>query len=256
MSGVAYRLTEFIRPENGRCLIVDTSAGLSLGALPGLEHFTRSITPILPLVDGLVCSPGQARQIPKRNRQEAGLLIRMDWSNTLRGNDFVLPTAVPTRLPILTPSDALELGAAGMVSTFLLGYEEEIEADCLRSTVQWALEGKSLGIPLVVEVQATGARVSLPGKAVELGVSYALEGGADVIVIPHPGRKSLETIASFVCVPWLIKASSPQAALAEAEEGLAAGAAGLWLDHALFAEPEPAGLASQLLALIHNKAAA
>jgi DhnA family fructose-bisphosphate aldolase class Ia len=246
VDGKLCRLREFLRAEGGRGLIVDASAGLSLGALRGLEDFEGSVRPILALVDGVVCSPGQLRRLTNGTRGEAGLLVRMDWNNTLRGSDFVLPPATPHRVPILTPQDALDLGAVAMVGTFLLGYEEEIEAASLRNTVQWALEGNALGLPLVMEVQANGPRVSLPDKAVELGASYALEGGADVVVIPHPGHKSLETIATFVSVQWLVKPSSLENASAELDEALSLGGAGLWLDHRVFTLPDPIGTLTQL----------
>ena len=89
-------------------------------------------------------------------------------------------------LTLLDAGDALELGATGMVLSFLLGYEETVEAACLKTTVQLALAGKDLGLPLLVEVCPSGPRVSLPGKAVESGASYALESGADVVVVPSP----------------------------------------------------------------------
>jgi DhnA family fructose-bisphosphate aldolase class Ia len=240
MNSVTYRLNEFIRPADRRTLILDTSAGLVLGVLPGLEDYPSALRGALPLVDGVVCSPGQIGHLNGRNRADAALLVRMDWSNTLRANDFVLPPSETKHLPILAPQDALDLGAAGMVASFLLGYEEEVEAACLKSTVRWALAGQTLGLPLVVEVRADGPRVSLPDKSVELGASYALEGGADVIVVPNPGRRSLEILGAFVSVPWLIKATRLESAAADLEEGLACGACGLWLDHTVFGLPQPA----------------
>jgi DhnA family fructose-bisphosphate aldolase class Ia len=252
MDGLTYRLNEFIRPLDRRGLIVDSSAGLALGSLPGLEDYTQGARGVLGIIDGLVCSPGQLRRLGERTRGDGALLVRMDWTNTLRGPDFVLPPASARRLAVLTPQDALDLGAAGMVTSFLLGYEEEIEAACLKSTVQWALEGKTIGLPLVVEVCPNGPRVSLYDKAVELGASYALEGGADVIVVPRPGRKSLESLAAFVSVPWLVKASSPQTALAELDEALEYGAAGLWLDHAIFAAANPAAALRPLAGKLHG----
>jgi len=252
MHGVTYRINEFIRPADQHSLMVDSSAGLALGALPGLEDYAQGVSRALPLVDGLVCSLGQLRRLGQRTQADAALLVRMDWNNTLRGDDFVLPPAVPQHLPLLDPQDALDLGAAGMVASFLLGYDEEIEANCLRNTVQWALQGKALGLPLVVEVRPDGPRVSLPDKAIELGASYALEGGADVIVVPHPGRKSLETLGAFLSVPWLVKASRPQDAAAELDEALSFGAAGLWLDHAVFGLPDPAASLRPLAARLHT----
>jgi hypothetical protein len=205
-----------------RSLIVDASACLSLGALKGLENFSISVRPILNLVEGLVCSPGQVCKLDALQKTDASLLVRMDWNNTLRGRDFVLPCNHPYQIPILTAQDARDIGASAMVTTFLLGYEEEIEALCLKSTVQLALEGKKIGLPLLVEVQTTGDRILLPGKAVELGASY-------------PGSNSLQTIGKFVSVPWLLKPTSLDHAAPEMQEALSAGASGLWLDHSLFA---------------------
>lgn len=251
MPGVEYRLREFLPPADQRALLVDASAGLALGALPGLEHFSEAVTPLRRVVDGLVCSPGQIGKLSRATQADAGLLVRMDWSNSLRDASFVLPPMSTQRVPLLSAEDALELGACGMVTTFLLGYEEEIEAGCLRSTVQLALCGRELGLPLVVEVQPGGPRVSVYGKAVELGASYALEGGADVIVVPHPGLASLETLGKFVSVPWLVKPTGLDTARQELAEALAAGACGLWLDHTMFGRQAPRTWLDELHQAVH-----
>ena len=236
MNGIEHRLQKIFE-LNRPCILVDTSAGLSLGTLPGLENFYIAVRPVLPLVEGVVCSPGQIGRLEALQKTDAALLVRMDWNNTLRKADFVLPSSTAQRVSILTPQDALDLGADGMVSTFLLGYDEKVDADCLRSTVQMALEGKKLGLPLVIEIQPTGSRVSLPGKAVELGASYALEGGADGIVVPYPGKVSLKTISEFVSVPWLLCPTNLNNAIAELQDALDLGAAGLWLGHEIFVNP-------------------
>lgn len=252
MDGKLYRLREFIRPEDGHSLIVDASGGLALGALPGLEDFGAAARSVLPVVDGLVCSPGQLRRNLTRTRDEASLLVRMDWTNTLRGSDFVLPPGNVQRLPLLTVADALDLGATAMLSSFLLGYEEDIEAACLRHTVQWSMEGNTLGLPLIVEVRANGPRVSIRDKAIELGASYALEGGADAIALPYPGRKSLENIATMMSVPWLIKPSQVDKAAAELREAIELGCAGLWLDHTVFALPNTVTVLQDFAMRLHQ----
>jgi DhnA family fructose-bisphosphate aldolase class Ia len=247
MKGLDYRLKEFL-PASGRsAVLVDTSAGLALGALPGLEDFQKAVRPLLPIVEGVVCSPGQLRRLGSRTRGEAALLVRMDWTNTLRGEGFTLPPEKISYLTLLDAGEALALGATGMVLSFLLGYEEAVEAACLKATVQLALKGKDLGLPLVVEVCPGGPRVSLPGKAVELGASYALEGGADVVVLPQPGPDSLETISNMLSVPWLLKPASADSADTEWESARGLGAAGLWLDHTWLAPDMPlAGLAARV----------
>jgi len=85
MSNKPYRMSELINPADGHSLLVDTSKRLVLGTLPGLEHFIEAVSPLLPLLDGIVTSPGQARKLGPRTRQDAALLIRSDWTNALRG---------------------------------------------------------------------------------------------------------------------------------------------------------------------------
>jgi DhnA family fructose-bisphosphate aldolase class Ia len=110
MKGLDYRLMEFLAASGNPALLVDTSAGLSLGALPGLEDFEKAVQPILPMVEGVVCSPGQLRRLKNRTRHDAALLVRMDWTNTLRGKEFPLPPEKASYLTLLNAGDALELG--------------------------------------------------------------------------------------------------------------------------------------------------
>jgi DhnA family fructose-bisphosphate aldolase class Ia len=256
MDSKTYRLREFINPASGRSLIVDTSAGLALGTLPGLEQFGEAVGPVLPLVDGLVTSPGQARKLAGRTRADGALLVRADWTNALRNADFVLPPETINHLPLLAPQAAMDLGASASVIHFLLGHEEQIEADCLRLTVQLAVEGSKIGMPLIVDVQPLGPRVVLRAKAIELGVSYALEGGADGVAVPWPDAKSFETILTMAAeVPIWVKPSSLNAE-AELQEALSLGAAGLWLGAEVFGVSSPVEALQKLRAMVHATQAA
>ena len=253
MNSKSYRLREFINPVDNHSLIIETSGGLSLGPLPGLEHFSEAVSPILPLGDGIVCSPGQARKLSGRTRQDAALLVRADWTNALRSADFVLPPETISHIPLLSPQDALDLGASALVLFFLLGHTEEIEAGCLHRTVQTALDGTQIGMPLIVDVQPIGPRVVLYKKAVELGVSYALEGGADGVAIPWPGSESFKTIMTMSAeVPIWVKPSTLEGAQAELSQTLELGGAGLWLGEEIFAQPDPGKLLETFGAAIHQ----
>jgi DhnA family fructose-bisphosphate aldolase class Ia len=253
MESKIYRMREFLNAADGRSLVLDVSAGLSLGPLPGLEDFPKALQPVLPLVDGLVASPGQTRRLGGRSRAEAALLVRADWTNALRGPDFVLPPETVSHIPLLEPAEALDLGVSAAVLYFLLGYEEQIEAGCLRQTVQHALQGGQAGLPLILDVHPTGPRVVLPGKAVQLGVSYAFEGGADGVAIPWPGADALEPVLVMAAgAPVWIKPSSMDTALAEMEAALELGATGLWLDERVFALPDPAAAVFSFSGRLHQ----
>jgi DhnA family fructose-bisphosphate aldolase class Ia len=253
LNSKSYRLGEFINPSDGRSLIVEASAGLSLGPLPGLEDFSGSVIPILPFVDGIVASPGGARRLAGRSRQDAALLVRADWSNALRGPEFVLPPETISHLPLLTAQDALDLGASGLVIHFLLGHEERIEAGCLNLTVQAALAGSKIGMPLIVDVQPIGPRVVLPEKAIELGVSYALEGGADGVAVPWPGKDSFETVIKMAAgSPVWVKPTSLENSKSELESCLELGGSGLWLGEAVFNLSDTPGSLQSYNAALHG----
>jgi DhnA family fructose-bisphosphate aldolase class Ia len=252
MSSKLYRLHELINPADSRSLVIDTSNALSVGSLPGLEDFSKAVIPLLSLIDGIVTSPGQARNLSMRTHQDAALIVRGNWTNALRGDDFVLPPEKINYVSLLTPSDALDLGAAALVIHFLLGYEEEIEAKCLHQAVHLSLEGARVGMPILVDVQPTGPRVALWSKAIELGVSYILESGADGIAIPWPGGASLETIQKMAGnVPVWVKPGCLELSDPVFTETLVLGCTGFWLNEGLFTTDDPGGLLRLIAELVH-----
>jgi DhnA family fructose-bisphosphate aldolase class Ia len=251
MNHKQYRLKELTTHADGRSLVLDTSNGLIFGALPGLEHFTEALKPLLPLLDGVVTSPGQAQNLGTRMRQEAALLVCADWTNALRGKDFVLPSETIQYLPLIGSSDALELGANALVTHFILGHEEIIEAECLKRIVSLSMDGIALGMPVIANVQPVGPRVVLRNKAIELGVSYAIEGGADGMIIPWPGTSSFENILEMTSgMPVWVKPGSLKADSVEIADALRMGAIGLWLDERLFVD-DPVARLQQLHDLVH-----
>ena len=248
-----YRMHELFNPGDGRSLVLDTSGGLSLGALPGLEDYKEAVTAVLPVVDGVVASPGQSRSLMSRSRTDAGLLISGDWTNAFRGAEFVLPPEHINYIPLIDAADALDLGGNALVMHFLLGHDEEIDAACMRRVVHLAMEGATVGMPLIVNIHPIGPRVVLRSKAIELGVSYALEGGADGIAIPWPGGASFVDVQTMTAeVPVWVRPQTADPASSEINEMLAAGVSNLWLGESLFAEEDPVHTAEAFAARVHD----
>jgi DhnA family fructose-bisphosphate aldolase class Ia len=90
-------------------------------------------------------------------------------------------------------------------------------------------------------------------KAIELGVSYALESGADGIAIPWPGEKSFKTILAMCGdLPIWVKPGDPLLDAQALGTILELGAAGLWLDERVFGLDDPLGSLQAIKALLHD----
>jgi DhnA family fructose-bisphosphate aldolase class Ia len=205
-------------------------------------------------MDGIVTGPGQARVLGARTRTDPALLVQSDWTNALRGDEFVLSPETITVVPLLSVEDSLDLGANALVMNFILGHEEEIEAGCIQRLANLFLRGLSLGMPVIVNVLPVGPRVVLMNKAIELGVSYSLEGGADGVVIPWPGSDSFQTILTMCSgMPVWVKPSSMETNSPELLEAMQSGATGIWLDEKLFALENPLARLQEFHHLAHAK---
>ena len=107
-------------------------------------------------------------------------------------------------------------------------------------------------MPLLVDVLPIGPRVVIMNKAIELGVSYAIEGGADGIILPWPGLQSFKTIQAMCNgLPVWVKPGSLELGRPELADALQLGATGFWLDERIFAIDDPAEVLQSFKSLLH-----
>ncbi len=242
--GKTLRLAEFWR-EGQRSLLADVSMPGALGPMPGLETPSEVVKTLAPLVEGLIVNPGIAETHAGAFAGKLGAapLVRLDWTNAQRPRDFVLPPHEVRRVSLGTAEDALQLGACAAVASFLLGYDEDFEAGSVQSISLLSRECDQLSLPLFIDVCPVGPKID-PAKfdgAVQLGVSFMVEGGADALSIPLPGAKALDLLLKFTPVPLFLQVDGA-AALINADAGalkaaLEAGCAGLVLGSRALADP-------------------
>ena len=188
-------------------LWIDTTVASSTGAPAGLEDIKAALGRVRGS-DAVVLNPGQAQRFAGHfgGPRRPGLLIRVDWTNVFRGKDHPTPCNEPVYCPIALPDDALILGASAAVATLLLGLDETFEANNVRHVGRLARQASKQNTPIVIDVRPLGPRTSsenLP-DTILLGTSMALELGADILVIPYPGKDALGTAVSFVSVPIIL----------------------------------------------------
>mgnify|MGYP005842408507 CR=1 FL=1 len=253
--GKALRRAEFWR-EGQKSLLADISLPGALGPLPGMETPAEAVKALAPRVDGLIVNPGVAETFADAfvGKLGAAPLVRLDWTNAVRPADFVLPPAHVRRIALGAAEDALELGACAAVASFLLGYDEDFEAASIQSISFLARACERLSLPLLVDLRPIGPKIE-PAKfdsAVQLGVSFMVEGGADAISIPLPRKTpALKLLLDFSPAPLFLQVEDA-AALKHEDAGaylaaLEIGCAGLALDSRALADPVGAAEAAHAL---------
>ena len=200
-----YRISEILTHQLS--LWVDTTVASSIGAPVGLEDIRAAVERVRGS-NAVVLNPGQAEQLAGKfgGAHRPGLVVRLDWTNVFRGKRHPTPCQEPVYCLIAQPDEALALGASAVMATLLAGFDEAFEADNVREVARFARQATRDNIPLAIDVRPLGPRVSDENRAdtILLGASMALELGADILVIPYPGRDALHTAVSFVSVPIVV----------------------------------------------------
>lgn len=239
--GKILRLSEFWQ-EGQKSLLVDATLPGALGPLPGLESPSVLVEQLATLADGLILNPGLADRFADRFSGKLGAapLVRLDWTNVARPADFCLPLHTPRRVSLASPTDAVQMGATAAVASLLLGFDEEFEAHNIQAIAFAAREAVRVSLPLLADIHLAGPKVDPARRdaAIELGVSFMVEAGADGIFLPLPSAKSLRLLLEYAPIPLFIRIDTA-AALHDLSGALSAGIAGLVVgDHALAAADE------------------
>jgi len=206
--GKTIRISDFIDATDKRSLIVDTTIASAIGASKGLENLSGFIESICYFCDGIMVNPGSAEHQAGllAGKYRAAPIIRMDWTNAYRDQAFCLPANVVKRVNISNPIDALTLGASAVVASFLLGFDDEFEANNIKDLSFLARGCHQISLPLMVDIRAIGEKVVAANfeESIKLGVSFIQELGADIIIIPECSLENVDYICSWLSVPVLL----------------------------------------------------
>ncbi|MBN2011305.1 hypothetical protein JW960_18315 [candidate division KSB1 bacterium] len=254
-TGKTIRLSDFIHPKDKRCLMVDTTITSTLGAITGLEDFGTVLKSINELVDGIIINPGQLEHQAEQlgGKRRATPIVRVDWTNAYRHNDFCLPVSNVKRLMISNGDDAFQLGASAVIASLLLGFNDEFEANNIKELSLLARECHPISMPVIIDIRPIGPKVSLGNfsESIKLGVSFMLELGADALIIPTCDSETYQTIARWISVPVLLRLNEfpPESNMKQMFD---AGVAGIVLAEDIFAVSDYAQKIENLKTIIHQ----
>jgi DhnA family fructose-bisphosphate aldolase class Ia len=249
--------------KHRRAVIIPYDHGAYSGVVQGLEdplHLTERIA--RSHADAVLVTPGVLRTIAPA-LGNLGVVLRIDGAHTS------FATAPTDFLSMLTPEDAVRLGADAVIVFTFIGMSDE--ASSLQRLGRTAAEAELWGVPLVAEVLAPGylnnhfgTRVFPAAKrnadmvAETRNVSrIAVETGAEIIKTRYTGdvagfRTVVESCLAPVIVAGGPKTDGTDESLLElAHDCVEAGAAGLIFGRNVWQHPKMERLINALCAVVH-----
>jgi len=258
-TGYSIRLGRLFNSETGRSFITAVDHGVTIGVPAGAENIVATLEKIVAgSPDAVLVSPGTLEKAGQvfAQRGSPSPIVRADW---IINDPYINDLGEGYRV-LITPSEALALGADAVVMFLMIGANDgQLFADNVRAVAQGAQEAHRVGLPLIVEVVLWGTRIEDKKDADRLawGSRMAVELGADAIKTEYTGdpesmRKIIDTCGAPVLLLGGSKSSNPEALWQGTRAAIEAGAKGVIYGRNVWQADDPVGVSRHLREIIHG----
>lgn len=241
--GMRARLSRVFDPADGKTVMLAFDHGYFQGPTSGLERLDRSILPLVPQADALMCTRGALRTtIPADNGK--GIVLRAS------GGPSVLNDLSNEEIAV-SIDDAVRLDAAALAVQVFVGGENETKS--IKNMTTLVDQGQAAGIP-VLAVTAVGREMVRDARYFRLATRISAELGA-AFVKTYYVEDGFETITSACPVPIVIaggKKVEEQEALRIAYQAMQEGAAGVDMGRNVFQSEHPNAMLSAVRGVVHD----
>ncbi len=241
--GLRARMSRVFDPADGKTVMLAFDHGYFQGPTSGLERLDRSILPLVPQADALMCTRGALRTtIPADNGK--GIVLRAS------GGPSVLKELSDEELAV-SIDDAVRLDAAALAVQVFVGGENETKS--IRNMTTLVDQGQATGIP-VLAVTAVGRDMVRDARYFRLATRISAELGASFVKTYYV-EEGFETVTSACPVPIVIaggKKVEEKEALRVAYRAIQEGAAGVDMGRNVFQSAHPAAMLSAVRGVVHD----
>lgn len=241
--GMRARLSRVFDPRDGKTVMLAFDHGYFQGPTSGLERLDRSILPLVPQADALMCTRGALRTtVPADNGK--GIVLRAS------GGPSVLNELSNEEIAV-SIDDAVRLDAAALAVQVFIGGENETKS--VRNLTTLVDQGQATGIP-VLGVTAVGKDMVRDARYFRLATRISAELGA-AFVKTYYVEEGFETVTSACPVPIVIaggKKVEEREALRVAYRAIDQGAAGVDMGRNVFQSEHPAAMLTAVRGVVHD----
>lgn len=241
--GMRARLSRIFDPADGRTVMLAFDHGYFQGPTSGLERLDRSIVPLIPQADALMCTRGALRTtIPADSGK--GIVLRAS------GGPSVLKELSDEELAV-SIDDAVRLDAAALAVQVFVGGDNETKS--VKNLTTLVDQGQATGIP-VLAVTAVGRDMVRDARYFRLATRISAELGA-AFVKTYYVEEGFETVTSACPVPIIIaggKKVEEREALRVAYRAMQEGAAGVDMGRNVFQSEHPEAMLQAVRGVVHG----
>src|SRR5213083_3546963 len=245
--GMRNRLSRIIKPSTGHAVMLAVDHGYFMGPTHKLEEPRKTIEPLLPYADAIMCTRGVLRTSvdPKTS---VPIVLRVS------GGASVIGESLTNEATTTSFKDAIRLNVAAVALSIFVGTQHEHQT--LKSLGQLVNLGEDYGIP-VLAVTAVGKELEKrDARYLGLACRIASEFGAHFVKTYY--CEDFSKVVESCPVP-LVVAGGPKLdteldALELAYDAIQEGARGVDMGRNIWQSSNPVGMIRGIRAIVHERA--
>ena len=241
--GMANRLSNIIKPDTGKTVMLAVDHGYFLGPTSGLEDPGATVKPLIDYADTLMLTRGVLRSSIDPN-------INVPIVLRVSGGTSVLKEDLSDEGLTVSIRDAIRLNVAGVALSIFVGAPNERES--LLNMAELIDEATEYGIP-VLAVTAVGKEMVRDSRYLSLATRIAGELGANLVKTYF--CEGFERVVETSPVPVVIaggKKIPEKEALVLAHNAVTAGAVGVDMGRNIFQSEAPVAMIRAVREVVHN----
>src|SRR5216117_2206527 len=245
--GMRNRLSRIIKPSTGHAVMLAVDHGYFMGPTHKLEEPRKTIEPLLPYADAIMCTRGVLRTSvdPKTS---VPIVLRVS------GGASVIGETLTNEATITSFKDAIRLNVAAVALSIFVGTQHEHQT--LKSLGQLVNLGEDYGIP-VLAVTAVGKELEKrDARYLGLACRIASEFGAHFVKTYYADdfSKVVESCPVPLVVAGGPKLETELDALELAYDAIQDGAKGVDMGRNIWQSTNPVGMIRGIRAVVHDRA--
>ena len=240
--GLKNRLSQIIKPQNNRALMLAVDHGYFLGPTEKLEDPKKVIAPLLKHCDSLMLTRGvQRTSVPATTNTP--MVLRVSGGSSIIGEDLSQEDIT------VSIQDAIRLNASALAMSIFVGSKYEYQT--IVNLGKLVSEAEQYGIP-VLAVTAVGKELGKDARYLSLACRVAAEQGAHIVKTYY---ENFEKVVQSCPVPIIVaggKKIPERDAMQLTYNAIKGGAVGVDMGRNIWQSEHPVSMIKAIRGIVHG----